>query len=148
MKFIKYIAFAIGLVILIVVGFAIYFAGQLSSTYDPIETYTLDFTKNEFEIALKKIDKNPAYTITFTDTTGLDLDSEYNYYFNLENVATSDNYLLKFKSDKNFILGERIKLDLIGLHNKSTDQITYEPDEGVEKVIVKFETELIEKIKN
>ena len=148
MKFVKYISAVIGLVVLIVIGFAIYFAGQLSSTYPPIESYTLDFTKSEFEFVLKEIDKQDAYTIAFTDTTGLDLDSEYNYYFNVLNVVTSDNFLLKFKSNKNFIRGEKIKLYLIGLHNKSTNQIIYGPDEGAENVVEKFETELIRKIKN
>jgi hypothetical protein len=131
-----------------VFGRAIYFAGQLSATYPPIVTYTFDFDKNEFETILKKIDNEQKFTITFTDTTGLDLDSEYNYYFNILNTSTKDKYLLKFKSDKNVLLGERIKIDLIGLNNVQKNIVIYEPDEGAENVKRKFEDELLNKIIN
>jgi|SRR5690554_221947 len=146
MKILIYILVITAIIIISILGMGIYFANQISSTYPPIETYKLNYSKLQFEDKLKRLESRNEYKVTFTDTTGLDLDSEYNYYFNILDKQTSDKYLLKFKSDKTFFKDERVKLFLIGLTNENTDKVVYEIDTDSDKVKEMFENRILKAI--
>jgi ATP-dependent Zn protease len=83
MKILKYILGIAILIIISIIGFGIYFVGKMSSTYPPIETYNLNYSKSQFEKKLNEIKFKNDYELTFTDTTGIDKDTELNYYFNI-----------------------------------------------------------------
>jgi|TARA_B110000114_G_scaffold182664_1_gene222397 hypothetical protein len=147
MKIIKYTLSISIIVIFSIIGIGIYFAGQLSAKYPPIENYNFEYSKNQFEKKLNRIDTKNEYKITFTDTTGLDLDSEYSFYFNILVLKTKDKYLLKFKSDKSFFKDEQIELSLIGLTNEQTNKVIYENNEDASKVRLAFEKTILKELK-
>ena len=90
----------------------------MSSTYPPIETYNLNYSKSQFEKKLNEIKFKNDYELTFTDTTGIDKDTELNYYFNIIDKRTKDKFLMNFKTYKPFYKNGGIKLSLIGLTNE------------------------------
>ncbi|OAD92287.1 hypothetical protein A7A78_08595 [Aequorivita soesokkakensis] len=139
----KYILVIAAIIIISIIGMGIYFVGQISSTYPPIETYKLNYSKLQFENKLKSIELKDEYKVSFTDTTGVDPDSEYNYYFNILDKQTNDKYLLTFKADKTFFKDEQVKLSLIGLTNEMTNKVVYEIDSDSEKVKEMFENKLL-----
>ena len=121
----------------------IYFANQISSTYPPIETYKLNYSKLQFEDKLNSIESKDEYKVTFTDTTGIDPDNGYNYYFNILDKLTNDKYLLTFKAEKTFFKEEQVKLSLIGLTNEKTNKVVYEIDSNSEKIKEMFENKVL-----
>jgi len=147
MKILKYTLGISSIVIISIIGIGIYFAGQLSVIYPPIKIYKLEYSKKQFENKLNKIASKNEYKITFTDTTGLDLDSEYSYYFNIFDLKTKDKYLLKFKSDKSFFKDEQIELSLIGLTNEQINRVVYKINEDASKIRLSFEKTILTEIK-
>ena len=146
MNILKYILVIAAIIIISIIGMGIYFVGQISSTYPPIETYKLNYSKLQFENKLKSIELKDEYKVSFTDTTGVDRDSEYNYYFNILDKKTSDKYLLTFKTDKTFFKNERVKLSLVGLINEKTNKVVYEIDADSDSVKEMFEKKVLTEI--
>jgi hypothetical protein len=149
MKGKNHIAVLIAIFAIGVIGSGIWFIGQFTAVYPPIETYSLNYSTAEFETVLNKFSTDHDFSVTFTDTTALHLDkSKHNYYFKILDNQTSDKFSLKFKSDKSLFGGERIKLSLIGLHNEISNSVIYEPDEKSGEVKDKFEKTILVRIEN
>lgn len=146
MKFLKYIVIITAIIIISIIGIGIYFVGQISSTYPLIQTYNLDYSKLQFEDKLNRLDLKDEYKITFTDTTGIDIDSGHNYYFNISDKQTNDKYFLSFKAEKSFFKDDRIKLSLNGFIDEKTNKIIYSTDMDSDKVKEMFENGILVEI--
>lgn len=128
----------------------IYFATQLSATYDPIKSYQYSMTREELQERLfKTVSSYPNMTLHLKDTTGTD--KEYlHYYADILVEGGSENYMFTisfYKKDSPWEDSFKSEVSLIGAFDRVKRTGGYKvEDPDVEKLIAVFESRIISKI--
>jgi hypothetical protein len=128
----------------------IYFATQLSTTYDPIKSYQYSMSMEEVQERLfKAVSSNSNMTLHLKDTTGTD--KEYlHYYADILVEGGSENYMFTisfYKKDSPWDDSLKSEVSLIGAFDRVRSTGGYKmEDADVEKLIAVFENRVINKI--
>jgi hypothetical protein len=142
----KYIVIFFSTLIVLVIGWLIYFAIQFSSVYPPLEKYKFEMNINEFQTKLSELGKSENLNILMTNQTG-NYPENYNQYFTILQGNTF-KYRLKYNSEKSIPENENIEMELLGVFENKIGGYRKSDSDNIEQLIFKFETEILRKIKN
>ena len=139
----------IGFVVVILL-WLIYFATQISATYDPLKSYQFSMTKEELEERLlQTVKSNPKMTLNPKDSTGTD--KEYlHYYADISVKGGTDDYeftISYYKRDSRWDSKAKSEVSLIGAFDRANKTGGYKAEStDVEQLIAVFESQVISKI--
>jgi hypothetical protein len=128
----------------------IYFATQVSATYDPLKTYQFPLTREELQEGLiKTVNANPNLSFHIKDTTGADKENLH-YYADILMEGGTEKYEFSVSYNRKERLWDnnvRSEVSLIGVFDNVRSTGGYKKeDTDAEKLIKVFESQVINKI--
>ena len=128
--------------IVLIIAYFAYFIIQFSSVYPPLEKYKIQIKQIELNEKIEPLNESENINLIITDTTG-----NYPEYFNIYcTILKEDNleYRIKYLFKNNI----STELDLLGAYENKIGGYRKSDSKNIEKLIVKFENEILNKIKN
>ena len=135
-----------GVLVLTSIVVFIYFVGNFTSVYPPLEKYEFKIEINEFKRKLVKLNNRENLKLEVTDITG-NYPENYNVYFTIfqkENIE----YNLKYSTEKSTFDKKYIQLSLLGVYENKIGGYRKKDSDNIKNLISKFETEIIKEMKN
>ena len=146
---IKITLIMVGTFAIVLIGYGIYFASQISAVYPPLKEYDFSVNALKLQTAIFELDQvDTDLNCKITDTVGLENNRAYHMDIAFKKGGANYGAHILYEDDKKF-LSKAInsELELIGVFDSTNKVGGYlSKDNGVPKLIGVFEKEFISKL--
>ena len=135
-----------GILTLFAISGLIYFGVGFSSVYPPLEKYTFKMNLEEFKPKLFELNKHENLNIQMTDRNG-QFPENYNQYFTIRQENRFE-YRLKYSCEKSLLGNKHIEMSLLAVFENNIGGYRESDSIIIKKLISKFETDIVQIMKN